>query len=786
MELVGAADVRRLLEQFAKKQKDGEKSSEEAQEKCCKLFQKDYPDSVFVNNQNGSITTSYPSIIIIPQATAGPPSAMTSEDNNHLRKTCHKVSSGESRGADEKENRSPPLEVSRLRELMVKARVARCRGRFPVPVIILGEKYICRSATLSGGPEIYGRSGFDLLFPASTILPEDESDPSDPYVNQSGASSDGHSSLPSISNLSLGDSSQVFSKVRSQDIKLLKGLGVKYICDLMVEKKKVKFGMNITSSEKADKEGRYNDFEILSLPYPGCEFFREYRDKEYTGEGLVFDWNQNYVDAVLDIPKDTGDVLADVTWTDYKSWDILKLTRNYLKLLLHLLSSPDSGSLLIHCISGWDRTPLFISLLRLTLWADGKIHQNLSPLEITYLTLAYDWYLFGHNLSDRLTKGEEILFFCFYFLKFIASDDFTLDPMSTSSSISSSSPSASSSSLLHPLNKSTPPLTSSPSSSTTQKNSCGDHKSTPYTNGCCHHSLDHSALFADDALEGIEEPRVTPARYYLGSCTSLNSNCSSSSIRSQSESTAAGAQTTFALNGGVEESFCCVRSPSTSSYPPTPPTLTNSEEGNSFLMTDAVDFGTCVASCSPVARKKVSSPNCSLDTVEESACLNPSKTTPVPIPGQTQSDALRKLSNGGDAEGWQMVSETGSIKDNLSSRAFSYSSPESQDSGSMSGRKSNGSHHPLSSPGINSSSSARGSSNDIKKSLSFCSQQRMIRREKLQSVRNIFYNAYSSVIGFRFKNGSSEVQSSSTSSGLSLLYQHLGVGIYSGRLTAPH
>lgn len=27
------------------------------------------------------------------------------------------------------------------------------------------------------------------------------------------------------------------------------------------------------------------------------------------------------------------------------------------------------GSILVHCISGWDRTPLFISLLRLTLWA---------------------------------------------------------------------------------------------------------------------------------------------------------------------------------------------------------------------------------------------------------------------------------------------------------------------------------------------------------------------------------------------------------------------------------
>ncbi len=27
------------------------------------------------------------------------------------------------------------------------------------------------------------------------------------------------------------------------------------------------------------------------------------------------------------------------------------------------------GGLLVHCISGWDRTPLFVSWLRLSLWA---------------------------------------------------------------------------------------------------------------------------------------------------------------------------------------------------------------------------------------------------------------------------------------------------------------------------------------------------------------------------------------------------------------------------------
>lgn len=51
----------------------------------------------------------------------------------------------------------------------------------------------------------------------------------------------------SYSGLSLSlyrnNDSQLFDKVRGSDIKLLKYLSVRYICDLMVEKKKVKFGL---------------------------------------------------------------------------------------------------------------------------------------------------------------------------------------------------------------------------------------------------------------------------------------------------------------------------------------------------------------------------------------------------------------------------------------------------------------------------------------------------------------------------------------------------------------
>ncbi|KAM5280981.1 phosphatidylinositol-3,5-bisphosphate 3-phosphatase MTMR14 isoform 5-T5 [Ctenodactylus gundi] len=216
----------------------------------------------------------------------------------------------------------------------------------------------------------------------------------------------------------------LFDKVRGCDIKLLRYLSVKYICDLMVENKKVKFGVNVTSSEKVDKAQRYADFTLLSIPYPGCEFFKEYKDRDYMAEGLIFNWKQDYVDAPLSIPDFLTHSLH-IDWSQYQSWDLVQQTQNYLKLLLSIVNRDDDSGLLVHCISGWDRTPLFISLLRLSLWADGLIHTSLKPTEILYLTVAYDWFLFGHMLVDRLSKGEEIFFFCFNFLKHITSEEFS-------------------------------------------------------------------------------------------------------------------------------------------------------------------------------------------------------------------------------------------------------------------------------------------------------------------------------------------------------------------------
>jgi len=81
---------------------------------------------------------------------------------------------------------------------------------------------------LSGGPEIYGRSSIDYLFSSGNDSKwYNEPDPSDDMLVNADTPSDW----------------QLFDRVRSQDIRLLRTFEVQTIVDLMVENKKVKFGM---------------------------------------------------------------------------------------------------------------------------------------------------------------------------------------------------------------------------------------------------------------------------------------------------------------------------------------------------------------------------------------------------------------------------------------------------------------------------------------------------------------------------------------------------------------
>ncbi|XP_047438082.1 myotubularin-related protein 14 isoform X1 [Mugil cephalus] len=371
-----------LIDLFSKTQyraKEVTPRVEAIEKRCLELFARDYKFSI-IHNANGEVCGHYPRQIVF------------------LEYESTDV---------ERDRFESAVQISKLQDLVNRSKLARCRGRFVCPVILYNGKHICRSSTLAGWGELYGRTGYNYIFSGGN---DDTWTESEDVLEDDSAVRNGDS--------------QLFDKVRGHDIKLLRYLSVRYICDLMVENKKVKFGLNVTSSEKVDKAQRYADFTLLSVPYPGCEFFKDYKDRDYTAEGLVFNWNQDYVDAPLTIPVCFTQNL-NIDWTQYQSWDLVEQTQNYLKLLLHIINSDGESGLLVHCISGWDRTPLFVSLLRLSLWADGAVHASLEPAEILYLTIAYDWFLFGHMLPDRLSKGEEIFFFCFNFLKHIVSEKFS-------------------------------------------------------------------------------------------------------------------------------------------------------------------------------------------------------------------------------------------------------------------------------------------------------------------------------------------------------------------------
>ena len=76
-------------------------------------------------------------------------------------------------------------------------------------------------------------------------------------------------------------------------------------------------------------------------------------------KNLYFNWQQSFIDATLNVPKTGPAYDIDLNWSDYCKWDLVVITQNYLKAALKYIQEENTG-LLVHCISGWDRTPLLM------------------------------------------------------------------------------------------------------------------------------------------------------------------------------------------------------------------------------------------------------------------------------------------------------------------------------------------------------------------------------------------------------------------------------------------
>lgn len=188
-------------------------------QKCILLAASDY-EYFTIENMDGDLCAHYPSHLIIlerekPRNTKNcetPPRVMeTIHENKHVK--------------------------NKLKKLITQCRFARCRSRFPVPVILYRGKHVCRSATLSTATEAISRTGIDMAydFYSSTIA-------STSSVDEDTSLEAPCSEFPEICKED-PMSFELIDKVRWSDVRLLRTLNVGTIVDFMVEKKKVKYGV---------------------------------------------------------------------------------------------------------------------------------------------------------------------------------------------------------------------------------------------------------------------------------------------------------------------------------------------------------------------------------------------------------------------------------------------------------------------------------------------------------------------------------------------------------------
>lgn len=75
---------------------------------------------------------------------------------------------------------------------------------------------------------------------------------------------------------------------------------------------------SVTSSEKVDDTQKYAVFRIIPTPYPGCEFFHDFKKNNYNSEGLMFDWSDPSIDSTLNVKPNPAVDQLDIQWSKYK------------------------------------------------------------------------------------------------------------------------------------------------------------------------------------------------------------------------------------------------------------------------------------------------------------------------------------------------------------------------------------------------------------------------------------------------------------------------------------
>jgi len=78
------------------------------------------------------------------------------------------------------------------------------------------------------------------------------------------------------------------------------------------------FIFSVTSSEKVDDTQKYAVFRIIPTPYPGCEFFLDFKKNNYISEGLMFNWSDPSIDSTLNVKPNPAVDQLNIKWSQYK------------------------------------------------------------------------------------------------------------------------------------------------------------------------------------------------------------------------------------------------------------------------------------------------------------------------------------------------------------------------------------------------------------------------------------------------------------------------------------